>query len=57
MGGCVQACHCAPRCSAGILERTLKRLEWEKVREREIKDAEDEAERERQSYQAVDWCV
>eukprot|EP00199_Chlamydomonas_sp_CCMP681_P001490 CAMPEP_0119101644 /NCGR_PEP_ID=MMETSP1180-20130426/640_1 /TAXON_ID=3052 ORGANISM="Chlamydomonas cf sp, Strain CCMP681" /NCGR_SAMPLE_ID=MMETSP1180 /ASSEMBLY_ACC=CAM_ASM_000741 /LENGTH=817 /DNA_ID=CAMNT_0007085795 /DNA_START=20 /DNA_END=2473 /DNA_ORIENTATION=- len=41
--------------SAVMLERSIKRLEWDKVREREMKDAEDEAERERQSYQSVDW--
>jgi hypothetical protein len=42
-------------CSAAVLERALKRLEWEKVKEREMQDAADEAERERQAYQAVDW--
>jgi splicing factor 3A subunit 1 len=42
-------------CSAAVLERALKRLEWEKVKERETQDAADEAERERQAYQAVDW--
>ncbi|GFH15663.1 ubiquitin-like domain-containing protein, partial [Haematococcus lacustris] len=40
---------------AALLERCAKRLEWEKVRERELKDAADEAERERLAYQAIDW--
>jgi hypothetical protein len=42
-------------CSAAVLERSLKRLEWDKVRERELQEAADEAERERLAYQSVDW--
>ncbi len=33
----------------------MKRLEWEKVRDRELKDMANEAERERNAYQAIDW--
>ncbi|GAX76903.1 hypothetical protein CEUSTIGMA_g4349.t1 [Chlamydomonas eustigma] len=38
-----------------MLERCLKRLEWDRVREKEQKDAADEAERERMAVQAIDW--
>lgn len=40
-----------------ILERSLKRLEWEKAREREEKEAADAAEKERVAMQMIDWCV
>lgn len=40
-----------------LLARATKRLEWERVREKEVKDAEVEAERERAAYQAIDWWV
>ncbi|GFR52779.1 hypothetical protein Agub_g15394, partial [Astrephomene gubernaculifera] len=40
---------------AGLLERALRRLEWERHREREAQEAADEAERERQAIQAIDW--
>lgn len=39
-----------------ILERSLKRLEWEKAREREEKEAADAAEKERIAMQMIDWC-
>lgn len=42
-------------CSAQILERCLKRLEWEKAKEKEAKDAADEAERERMAMLSIDW--
>ncbi len=42
-------------CSAGVLERALKRLEYDKVKEKEAQDQAEEAERERLAYQAVDW--
>ena len=38
-----------------MLERCVKRLEWERVRDKEQKDADDEAERERNAMQAIDW--
>lgn len=40
---------------AGILERCLKRLEWERAREREAKEAADELEKERMAMQSIDW--
>lgn len=51
--------HCAAlaavgRRRAGMLERALKRLEWERVRDAEVKEAADEAERERLANQV--WC-
>lgn len=42
-------------CSSIMLERCVKRLEWERVRDKEQKDADDEAERERNAMQAIDW--
>jgi hypothetical protein len=36
-----------------ILERCLKRLEWDRARAREVQELEDEAERERQAMQQV----
>ncbi|GMH40484.1 hypothetical protein BSKO_08388 [Bryopsis sp. KO-2023] len=38
-----------------LLERCLKRLEWEKAREREEKEAADAAEKERLAMQMIDW--
>ncbi|GLI60020.1 hypothetical protein VaNZ11_002084, partial [Volvox africanus] len=40
---------------AAVLERALRRLEWERHKEKEAQDAADEAERERQAVQAIDW--
>lgn len=42
-------------CSSLLLERSLRRLEWEKAREREAREVEDEKERERLVMQAIDW--
>lgn len=36
-----------------MLERCLKRLEWEKVRAKEAAEAADEAERERMAMMSV----
>ena len=41
--------------SALTLERCLKRLEWDRVRDKEQKDAADEADKERNAVQAIDW--
>ena len=41
--------------SAVPLERCFKRLEWERVRDKEKKEADDEAEKERNAMQAIDW--
>lgn len=38
-----------------VLERCLRRLEWEQAREREEKEAADAAERERIAMQLIDW--
>lgn len=38
---------------AAVLERCLKRLEWEKVRAKEAAEAADEAERERMAMMSV----
>ncbi|KAK9807061.1 hypothetical protein WJX72_012308 [[Myrmecia] bisecta] len=38
-----------------ILERCLRRLEWERVKEREQKAAADQAEAERLAMQSIDW--
>ncbi len=38
-----------------ILERCLKRLEWEGAREREAQEAADEAEKEREAMAQVGW--
>lgn len=38
-----------------ILERYLRRLEWEQAREREEKEAADAAERDRIAMQLIDW--
>ncbi|CAD7697669.1 unnamed protein product [Ostreobium quekettii] len=38
-----------------ILERALKRLEWDRAREKEQKEAADIAERERMVMQMIDW--
>ena len=46
---------CLSACSAVALERCLKRLEWDRVREKELKDAADEAEKERLAMQSIDW--
>ncbi len=40
-----------------ILERCLKRLEWEKVQSREAKAAADRQEADRLAMQAIDWCA
>lgn len=39
------------------LERALKRLEYDRVREREMKDAAAAEERERDAMMAIDWWV
>jgi splicing factor 3A subunit 1 len=39
----------------GILERCLKRLEWEKAKEKESKEAADQLEAERLAMQSIDW--
>ena len=44
-------------CRESFLQRATKRLEWERVREREVRDAEAEAEKERVAYQSIDWWV
>ena len=41
----------------GILERCLKRLEWDKVQMREAKAAADAKEAERLAMQSIDWCA
>ena len=41
----------------GLLERCLKRLEWEKQREAEDKAAADKAEAERIAMQSIDWYI
>lgn len=38
-----------------VLERCLRRLEWEQAKEREEKEAADAAERERIAMQLIDW--
>ena len=38
-----------------VLERYLRRLEWEQAREREEKEAADAAEKERLAMQLIDW--
>ena len=38
-----------------LLERCLRRLEWEKQREAEEKEAADKAEAERLAMQSIDW--
>eukprot|EP01026_Neomeris_dumetosa_P038244 TRINITY_DN31169_c0_g1_i1.p1 TRINITY_DN31169_c0_g1~~TRINITY_DN31169_c0_g1_i1.p1 ORF type:complete len:397 (+),score=69.49 TRINITY_DN31169_c0_g1_i1:63-1253(+) len=38
-----------------ILKRCLKRLQWERARDREVKAAADEAEKERMAMQLIDW--
>lgn len=56
--GRAAAMRCAALpCSAPILERCLGRLDWNRAREKEAKDAADEAERERMSMLSIDWCV
>ena len=40
-----------------LLERCLRRLEWEKQREAEEQEAADKAEAERLAMQSIDWCV
>ncbi len=44
-------------CRQGILERCLRRLEWERVQEREAAAAASQAEAERLAMQAIDWCA
>ena len=39
-----------------LLERCLRRLEYEKAREAEAQAAADQAEAERLAMQAIDWC-
>ena len=41
----------------GLLERCLRRLEYEKAREAEAQAAADQAEAERLAMQAIDWCA
>jgi hypothetical protein len=41
----------------GLLERCLKRLEWEKQRDAMDKAASDKAEAERVAMQSIDWSV
>ena len=40
-----------------LLERCLRRLEWEKQREAEEKEAADKAEAERLAMQSIDWYI
>ena len=39
----------------GILERCLRRLEWDRVQEREAAAAASQAEAERLAMQSIDW--
>lgn len=39
-----------------MLERCLRRLEWERQKDREAKAAADQQEAERLAMQAIDWC-
>ena len=41
----------------GLLERCLKRLEWEKQRDAADKAASDKAEAERIAMQSIDWSA
>ena len=38
-----------------VLERCLRRLEWDKVKNAEEKAAADQAEAERVAMQSIDW--
>ncbi len=40
-----------------LLERCLRRLEYEKVKEAQDKAAAEQIEAERAAMQAVDWCA
>ena len=40
-----------------MLERCLRRLEWDRVKEAEAKAAADQFEAERLAMQSIDWCV
>ena len=40
-----------------VLERCLRRLEWDRVKEAEAKAAADQFEAERLAMQSIDWCV
>ncbi len=42
-------------CRMVILERCLRRLEWEKVKEKENREAADQLEAERMAMQSLDW--
>ena len=47
--------HIMNSCRTHILERCLRRLEWEKAKEAEAQAAADKAEAERLAMQAIDW--
>ena len=63
LNGYLSPCCCADLLSSSpclppsalTLERCLKRLEWDRVRDKEQKDAADEADKERNAVQAIDW--
>ncbi len=42
---------------ASLLDRCVKRLEWEQAQEKEAAAAADEAEKERIAMQQIDWYV
>ena len=43
-------------CRSAVLERCLRRLEWDRVKEAEAKAAADQFEAERLAMQSIDWC-
>ncbi len=45
------------RCRTAILERCLRRLEFDKKRDAEAKAQADQLEAERMAMQSIDWCV
>lgn len=53
--GLVNRLRCDASDSAGLLERALRRLEWERAREREATEARDEVEAERMAMLSIDW--
>ena len=44
-------------CRIGTLERCLRRLEWEKARDKEARAVADQQEADRLAMQAIDWCA
>ena len=44
-------------CRIALLERCLRRLEFEKAKEADDKAAAEQIEAERAAMQAVDWCA